>query len=38
VPNYYSSLNEVKLEILNEGSFVINHLEVLEVNSDAFDD
>jgi jasmonate O-methyltransferase len=28
----------VKLEVLNEGSFVINHLEVFEVNSNAFED
>lgn len=38
IPNYYPSPSEVKLEVLNEGSFVINKLEVSEVNWNALDD
>jgi len=38
IPNYYPSPSEVKLEVLTEGSFVINKLEVSEVNWNALDD
>ena len=32
VPQYNPSPSEVKLEVLKEGSFAINRLEVFEVN------
>ncbi|CAK8560445.1 unnamed protein product [Lathyrus sativus] len=32
IPNYYPSRNEVKLSILEEGSFAINHVEFSEVD------
>ncbi|KAH1151312.1 hypothetical protein GLYMA_16G134400v4 [Glycine max] len=38
IPQYTPSPSEVKLEVLKEGSFAINRLEVSEVNWDAFDD
>ncbi|XP_045829799.1 S-adenosyl-L-methionine:benzoic acid/salicylic acid carboxyl methyltransferase 3-like [Trifolium pratense] len=38
IPNYYPSPIEVKLEVLTEGSFTINRLEVSEVNWNALDD
>ncbi|KAL5173251.1 Salicylate carboxymethyltransferase [Glycine soja] len=38
IPQYTPSPSEVKLEVLKEGSFAINRLEVYEVNWDAFDD
>ena len=38
IPNYYPSPSEVKLEVLAEGSFAINKLEVSEVNWNALDD
>ena len=37
LPNYYPSPSEVKLEVLTEGSFVINQLEILEANKNAID-
>ncbi|KAK2442611.1 S-adenosyl-L-methionine:benzoic acid/salicylic acid carboxyl methyltransferase [Trifolium repens] len=37
IPNYYPSPLEVKLEVLTEGSFTMNRLEVSEVNWNAFD-
>ncbi|KAG4941314.1 hypothetical protein JHK87_045185 [Glycine soja] len=38
IPLYTPSPSEVKLEVLKEGSFAINRLEVSEVNWNAFDD
>ncbi|KAJ1420771.1 SAM dependent carboxyl methyltransferase [Sesbania bispinosa] len=38
IPLYTPSPCEVKLEVLNEGSFAINRLEVSEVNWNAYDD
>ncbi|GAU31234.1 hypothetical protein TSUD_210910 [Trifolium subterraneum] len=38
IPNYYPSPLEVKLEVLTEGSFTINKLEVSEVNWNGRDD
>jgi len=38
IPQYTPSPSEVKLEVLKEGSFSINRLEVSEVNWNAFDD
>lgn len=35
LPNYYPSPTEVKLEVLTEGSFVIDQLEILEANKNA---
>ncbi|XP_057419292.1 S-adenosyl-L-methionine:benzoic acid/salicylic acid carboxyl methyltransferase 1 isoform X2 [Lotus japonicus] len=32
IPQYNPSLSEVKLEVINEGSFVINRMEVSDVN------
>jgi salicylate 1-O-methyltransferase len=37
IPNYYPSPSEVKLEVLNEGSFSVSRLEVSEVNWNALD-
>lgn len=37
IPQYTPSPSEVKLEILNEGSFTINRMEVSEVNWNAYD-
>ncbi|CAI8609104.1 unnamed protein product [Vicia faba] len=37
IPNYYPSPSEVKLEVLKEGSFAINKLEISEVNWNAVD-
>ncbi|XP_058754467.1 S-adenosyl-L-methionine:benzoic acid/salicylic acid carboxyl methyltransferase 3-like [Vicia villosa] len=37
-PNYYPSPHEVKLEVLNEGSFDINHLEVSDIDVNASND
>jgi hypothetical protein len=34
IPHYYPSPNEVELEVLNEGSFAINHMELFETESD----
>ncbi|XP_061354024.1 S-adenosyl-L-methionine:benzoic acid/salicylic acid carboxyl methyltransferase 3-like [Gastrolobium bilobum] len=36
IPNYYPSPYEVKLEVLKEGSFTINRLDVFEVNWNPF--
>lgn len=36
-PTYNPSPSEVKLEVLNEGSFAIDRIEVSEVNWNAFD-
>jgi len=38
IPQYTPSPSEVKLEVLKEGSFSINRLEVSEVNWNALDD
>lgn len=37
IPKYTPSPSEVKLEVVNEGSFAINRLEVSEVNWNALD-
>ncbi|XP_058736169.1 S-adenosyl-L-methionine:benzoic acid/salicylic acid carboxyl methyltransferase 3-like [Vicia villosa] len=37
IPNYYPSPSEVNLEVLREGSFAIDKLEVSEVNWNALD-
>ena len=37
IPQYTPSPSEVKLEVLSEGSFTINRLDVSEVNWNAFD-
>ncbi|OIW20828.1 hypothetical protein TanjilG_23988 [Lupinus angustifolius] len=37
IPYYNPSPSEVNLEVLNEGSFTINRLEVFEVNWNAYD-
>ncbi|KAJ1411042.1 SAM dependent carboxyl methyltransferase, partial [Sesbania bispinosa] len=37
IPQYTPSPSEVKLVVLNEGSFIINRLEVSEVNWNVFD-
>lgn len=34
IPQYYPSPYEVELEVLNEGSFAINRLELFEANAD----
>ncbi|XP_047175259.1 S-adenosyl-L-methionine:benzoic acid/salicylic acid carboxyl methyltransferase 3-like isoform X1 [Vigna umbellata] len=38
IPQYTPSASEVKLEVLKEGSFAINRVEVSEVNWNAFDE
>ena len=38
IPQYTPSPSEVELEVLKEGSFASNRLEVSEVNWNAFDD
>jgi len=38
IPIYYPSPYEVKLEVITEGSFVMNQLEISEVNWNACDD
>ena len=38
IPQYNPSSSEVKLEVINEGSFAINRLEVSEVNWSTLDD
>ncbi|CAK8562221.1 unnamed protein product [Lathyrus sativus] len=37
IPNYYPSPSEVKLEVLREGSFAIDKLDISEVNWNALD-
>ncbi|XP_061346476.1 S-adenosyl-L-methionine:benzoic acid/salicylic acid carboxyl methyltransferase 3-like [Gastrolobium bilobum] len=37
IPQYTPSPSELKLEVLKEGSFTINHLEISKVNWNAFD-
>jgi jasmonate O-methyltransferase len=38
IPQYTPSSSEVKLEILKEGSFTIDRLEVTEIHWNAYDD
>jgi len=38
IPIYYPSPSEVKLEVITEGSFVMNQLEISEINWNARDD
>ena len=38
IPHYYPSPNEVELEVLNEGSFAINHMELFESESNTSND